>query len=80
MLYIAVPAPSTILSKMLNVMNNVGVGIMDTNLILCVSVQRQGVVELNCTNTSNFEIEMRIPMGGLIHISCYFDRATRSQL
>ena len=35
---IAEPMPSTILSKKLNVMNNVGVGIIVTNLQLCVCV------------------------------------------
>ena len=35
-MYIAVPIPSTVLSKKLNTMNDVGVGIMDKNLCVCV--------------------------------------------
>ena len=41
MVYIAVPTPSIVLSKKLNTMNNVGVGIMDKNLCVCVCMHVQ---------------------------------------
>ena len=46
MLYIAVPIPSTILSKKLNVMNVAVDGIRDTNLCVCVCVVRGKVGNL----------------------------------